>query len=889
MGPRSSTLQVGRPTLFRPFTSVSTPAQDTKTPDFEFQIPRQDDQLVLLSESRWPSTRFVFVFLDPARLVGPTLEAVALTLLVGPNASGNPLLAVVKVDPNDDQSVCTGAEYKNALSAGVPPPFKPVAKPEFVAAEPDAETQALGGSYAVAAPIPIPLTAVSQLETSRPKVLPTLGTGMGIGVEGPVTATPNNPTWVFPVVDPLLIAEQLTRKFYETADNFLTASQQIDRPAARNDAERAAREQGEILRLKRTIADNLIGLRGAAPDLASAFNDNLLSGLPDAFSREYVRGLKDLAFERELAAFQLVAWLESDLFTLADDWWPRKQGNPDADYTFYVDALLGGLARLTEADHGVQYLMDVRNRLEAGSSPVPSGVLNVTNEFVFRSSLSSPQQLLIATKSAASLLQTWAAFVTAALGVRQRVVRGPNPTTSLIQDLQAFANRLQFVFQQGILTVQIDNLPLELPSPGVKTTVVNIPVPSFKVGAVRQQLQRAKLTTAHLARVAAVLSFGAAYAALRAALTEGGDQRAKDMAMADLAGASLGVIDTAIALPVLDSFRSKMAGKLDMGTKLLGNRVSATLGLLASVASLVSASLATADSYDKGDWDQAVSHMTEGFGALLIGVGSTVILVSGTTGPFALWTIVAGTGISAAGFIWSVFAADTEIDQMLKFCAFGQQSGQAALKPPGWSQCAVSFAEWDATTVPGLLNQLKAFQQIFYAFEASGAAPVEPGPLASDGILRLTPSSLRLSCSFVINYTAVYSLPAGGPQVTRTGTATIIIPNTQAGSPTLVDAGGNYQTAGAIRRHRDGGRDALDVRFRPVTQIVDKASARPLELRDLTCLVQLQVPGVKVDPSGNNNDESLVVPTTAKGTTPLMVRPVQGHALVADAQLSVKV
>jgi hypothetical protein len=177
----------------------------------------------------------------------------------------------------------------------------------------------------------------------------------------------------------------------------------------------------------------------------------------------------------------------------------------------------------------------------------------------------------------------------------------------------------------------------------------------------------------------------------------------------------------------------------------------------------------------------------------------------------------------------------------------------------------VSFAEWDATTVAGLVNQLKGFQQIFYAFEASGAAPVEPGPLASDGILRLTPSSLRLSCSFVVNYTAVYSLPAGGAPVTRTGTATIIVPNTQAGRPTLIDAGGNYQTAGAIRRHRDGGRDALDVRFRLVTQIVDKASSQPLELEALTCLMQLQVPGVKVDPSGNNNDESLFMPTTARG------------------------
>jgi hypothetical protein len=311
--------------------------------------------------------------------------------------------------------------------------------------------------------------------------------------------------------------------------------------------------------------------------------------------------------------------------------------------------------------------------------------------------------------------------------------------------------------------------------------------------------------------------------------------------------------------------------------------------LLASVASLVSASLATADSYDKGDWDQAVSHMTEGFGALLIGVGSTVILVSGTTGPFALWTIVAGTGISAAGFIWSVFAADTEIDQMLKFCAFGQQSGQAALKPPGWSQCAASFAEWDATTVPGLLNQLKAFQQIFYAFEASGAAPVEPGPLASDGILRLTPSSLRLSCSFVVNYTAVYSLPAGGTKVTRTGTATIVVPNTQAGNPTLIDAGGNYETAGAIRRHRDSGRDALDVRFRLVTAIVDKASSQPLELEALTCLVQLQVPGVKVDPSGNNNDESLVVPTTSRGSQSLKVVLVDERSIKQDRALSVKV
>jgi hypothetical protein len=35
--------------------------------------------------------------------------------------------------------------------------------------------------------------------------------------------------------------------------------------------------------------------------------------------------------------------------------------------------------------------------------------------------------------------------------------------------------------------------------------------------------------------------------------------------------------------------------------------------------------------------------------------------------------------------------------------------------------------------------------------------------------------------------------------------------------------------------------------------------------------VQLQVPGVKVDPAGNSNDESLIVPTTAAGAKRLNV------------------
>ncbi|HYO97785.1 MAG TPA: hypothetical protein VER33_24930 [Polyangiaceae bacterium] len=236
------------------------------------------------------------------------------------------------------------------------------------------------------------------------------------------------------------------------------------------------------------------------------------------------------------------------------------------------------------------------------------------------------------------------------------------------------------------------------------------------------------------------------------------------------------MLDQGLALPVLSSFRGRMAGKINMGGALLGNRVASTLGLLGAVASLTNASLATAQELDRGDWDEALAHMTEGFGALLVGVGSTVILVSGTTGPFALWTFAAGASVSAAGFVWSIFAADTELDQMLKFCAFGKQSGGIALQPPGWSQCQTSFAEWDAVTAAGLVLQLRAFQQIFYSFEASGASPTGSS-LASDGILRLTPASLRRACSFEIRYTAVYTVFAGGvggSRTTREGKALLV-------------------------------------------------------------------------------------------------------------------
>ncbi len=43
--------------------------------------------------------------------------------------------------------------------------------------------------------------------------------------------------------------------------------------------------------------------------------------------------------------------------------------------------------------------------------------------------------------------------------------------------------------------------------------------------------------------------------------------------------------DQIVALKSLEAFRGRMAGKLNMGGKLLGNRAAGTFGLLGAVAS----------------------------------------------------------------------------------------------------------------------------------------------------------------------------------------------------------------------------------------------------------------------------------------------------------------
>jgi hypothetical protein len=136
----------------------------------------------------------------------------------------------------------------------------------------------------------------------------------------------------------------------------------------------------------------------------------------------------------------------------------------------------------------------------------------------------------------------------------------------------------------------------------------------------------------------------------------------------------------------------------------------------------------------------------------------------------------------------------------------------------------------------------------------------------------LTPASLRLASSFEIAYTAVYSLPNDSARaVTRTGKATVVVANTLTTPPTLLDDANNYEIAGAIRVHRDGGRDALDVRLRLLAPLVDKPTGQPLELESLTCLVQLKVPGIRVEDDGST-DGVLVVPTTVAGARSLRVK-----------------
>lgn len=883
MAPRNPTLNLSRPVLLRPFTSVSTIEQSSKTPEFEHLVPHEaDSEFIQLNEAKWSETRFVHIFLDGNQLApADTWEGAAQRWLSG-SSEPNPLVLVVKVAPDGTQSVATGLVYRVATERGSLPDFERISELESVSIEPDELSQT--GAYAVATPVGLPLPAIRALEQKRPQGVPPLGKGAALGISGPAHGqTPSNARWVFPVVDPLLIASSLAKKYSEACDAVLAASQSFERPAAASEEQQRTRNQGELQRLKKVVADNLVALKKAAPALASKFDSLLDAGFPDTFLKAHEEFLSTLSDEREIAAYHLIAWLETEVFATADDWWARNDDKPAKDYDKYVSSVLEALPRLIESSRGLAYLSDLTRRHDTGSSPVPSGVLHVVSEFVLRSTQSSDETRTIAIKTGTSLFGAWSAFLAASLALKQRLVKGPNPNTTFIEDLELLTKKLSLVFHDGVLTIERSSVPLELPAPkGVKTSVVSIPVPT--ISPLKQGLAATQLPSTYVGRVCAIINFGIAFTSLRNALSENGNARAKEMAISDLAGAGFGVVDQAVALPALESFRNRVAGKINMGGALLGNRAAGTLGLLGAVASLVSASLATVEELDRGDWDESLAHLTEGFGATLTGAGFAIILVSGTTGPFALWTIGIGTAISTAGFLWSIFAADTEIDQMLKFSAFGTQKGQAATSPPGWSQCKTTFAEWNPETRDGLLRQLEAFQQVFYSFEASGAENSALRSFASDCILRLFPSSLRSNCTFIIDYTAKYVSEGGlSEPVAKSGRARVHV---SANAAAFVDEGNNFQSPIPSQFVKADGRDAIDVLFRLQNPLSDRAGV-PMVPDSFTCQIQLQVPGAKFVDSGK--EDVLVVPTTAGGARKLAARPQRNRKPAEERALSLTV
>src|SRR5689334_12192691 len=136
-GPRDAKLQLGRPTLFRPFTSISTLAQDTKTPDFELAMPRTGAGFILLPQCQFPTRRFVFLFLDKDFAQTDFERFIVETRLTGASTSEHPLAMVVRVDPDGKQALCTGLDYRAAIEAGSKPPYKQFRTQELVGMEPE--------------------------------------------------------------------------------------------------------------------------------------------------------------------------------------------------------------------------------------------------------------------------------------------------------------------------------------------------------------------------------------------------------------------------------------------------------------------------------------------------------------------------------------------------------------------------------------------------------------------------------------------------------------------------------------------------------------------------------------------------------------------------------
>lgn len=843
---------------------------------------------------------FVYMFQDtasyrkqaPGRTAGVTSDFI--------------LVAVVQVDANGDYFVAVVDDPRVAASQNLSPNFLPLGGKSLslpgatgsADQENPKEDTVDGVVFFLVSHTLLPFTTIQKLEQKRPPQLPLVKPfdNEHFAIISTDLTTPPVVNWVAFVVDPIKIAENFTKAYFTRADAFLALTQPY---AAVEGVEedKAALERQRKARVRcatKTVADTVKGmLVHAAQDssltskIQAAINQDVLDSFLDDFNDD----LKVASEAREASAIDLIMWIRSQLWRDIDE--SYRGGVPDADvnadYPRFLKALTDSFARLTESDPGVSYMMELLSAIDVDGVPDRT-IPNVypLSEFILRGDgaiSDAAKQASAVVACGAGFVGAWGGFVNLVHAINMERLRAggvegtfggirsiadiPSPLDSSLLGRSTFrmAQTLNAAYGVKVIDILSPTLVVDFVATSEVGSVVVQRVETLDIhygivdgGTAAHEGVAGKVTHASLAKVLSILNVGLATYSLQEGLAKAQTFRDNAFTIIDFSQA---VLDAAGNQQAFVAFWQRLNGKVDIfGQPLLTSKVLAGyFGFFGAMFSLASATNKTIKDYEERDFDAALGNGIQGMGALATAVGSMFVINAGFTGPAAGWFLFAGAVLSLGGYIFTAFADDDDLDILLKFSAFGTEAG-AAVTAPAWAITPnQTFKDWDPTTEVGLLLQLEAFQNVFFAFLVSGVS-------GAPDTIRIFPSGLRKDSKFDLTITARYdsvlprTVPADDPRRVgiQRGTRIQVDPDKLTMTVTF---GAALVAQNNVTRTQVGGRDVLDIRIEPANDSddADDVIANP-RLKQLDVNVTLDVygdGGSRFIPSNNKTGAPLAV------------------------------
>jgi hypothetical protein len=837
--------------------------------------------LILREDVKLVKDAFVYLFIDSAhlrkRLLGATVASPRPFTLVG----------IFEID-------ATGQYFTSSFRTNT---FNPLGADSL--SIPGEVTGAEPPIYYLVSRTLLPDRTIDKLEAKRPPQIP-LVTGFddahfALVVDDP-GQSPATPEWVAFVVDPITIAENFTKLYFTKADAYLQLTQPFAKQTTEEeDAALERQRKAKVRALKKAVADTVKGMLVHVDDAGLKGKIEAAADVPamDDFLIDFEADLDDASQLRERAAIDLILWIRSELWLDIDESYRDglATGALGDDYGRFLPSLSDAFSRLAESDPGVAYMMELLDALDTDGAPdrsIPN--IYALSEFVLR----GDRAIADATKvpgvvvaCGAGFLSTWGAFVNLVHAINlQRLKTGgdlfkvmvdlqnvPSPLETSVLGLTTLrmAIMLNRAFGAQVINVNGPQLFLDFVDStkpaGSVTRVFALDVHYNLVNQGEAVLAAGgPVTHAALTQVVGILNLGLASMTLTESLLKNGTNREIAFNLVDLTQSALEVLGSRESFI---AFWRRLNGLDASGAPLLTTRVVAGhFGLIGSVLSLASATNRAIKDYQERDFDAMTGNATQGVGAVLSGLGFVFFIKGGLTGPLAGWFFFAGSVLSIGGYIFTAFADDEDIETLVKNCAFGKFANNRATVAPKWALTPNDdFVAWDPETELGLMRQLDAFQNVFFAFVLSAGD--------SNDVIRFVPSGLRKNAKINLAITARYGsdLPNSVPadDVRREGHQRTSLIQVDPAAFTMVVLGGALLvTEGQVTAGRVGNQPTIDIRIKPANDDTDsdKVIANPT-LRRLRVELTLDVFGdgsrlIPSDKSGGASPLKMVIFDAAK-------------------------